>query len=192
MKSVSISGSPRANVGTKDAKALRAEGKIPCVLYGGTEQVHFSALEKDFKPLVYTPEVKLADLNIDGRTFKATMKEVQFHPISDKLLHVDFLEVSDAKPVIIEVPVKVVGNSPGIKAGGKLVTKFRKLKIRSALANLPESITVNIDKLEIGDGVRVKDITLNGVTLLNTPNAVVVSVATTRNVAAAAQESAKK
>ncbi len=192
MKSVSISGSLRAGVGTKDAKATRSEGKIPCVLYGGKEQVHFTALEKDFKPLIYTPEVKLADLTIDGRTFKATMKEVQYHPISDKLLHVDFLEVSDDKPVTIEIPLKIIGNSPGVKAGGKLITKFRKLKVRGMVANLPEFINVSIDKLDIGGDIRVKELSLDNLTVLNTPNAVVVSIAMTRNVATAAAETTGK
>jgi len=186
MKSVSISGSLRANVGTKDAKALRRDNKIPCVLYGGAEQVHFTALEKEFKPLVYSPEVKLAELSIDGRSFNAILKEVQYHPISDKLLHVDFLEIVAGKPVTIEVPIKVVGNSPGIKAGGKLVQKFRKLKIRGSVENLPENILVNIDSLEIGGSIRVKDITAENLALLNLPNAVVLTIATTRNVATAA------
>lgn len=186
MKSVSISGSSRANVGTKDAKAVRAAGKIPCVLYGGAQQIHFQAEEKDFKGLIYTPEVKLADLTIDGKTYKAAVKETQFHPISDRLLHVDFLELLPGKPLTIEIPVRIVGNSPGVKAGGKLVTKFRKLKVRGMVDALPESIEVNIDKLDLGQDIRVKEISVAGLTLLDTPNSVVVGVKTTRNVAAAA------
>lgn len=191
MKSVSISGSLRANVGTKDAKALRNQGQIPCVLYGGKEQVHFSAAENEFRHLIYTPEVKLAELNIGGKTYRAAVKEAQFHPVSDKLLHVDFLEISDDKPVTIEVPLKIEGNSPGVKAGGKLVSKFRKLKIRTLAANLPEFITINIDSLEIGQNIRVRDIKLEGITLLNAPEAAVVGVITTRNVAANPAEGKK-
>jgi large subunit ribosomal protein L25 len=192
MKSVSISGSSRANVGTKDAKAVRAAGQIPCVLYGGTEQIHFQAEEKVFKPLIYTPEVKLADLTIDGRTFKAAVKEVQYHPINDRILHVDFLQLFPGKPLTIEIPVKITGNSPGVKAGGKLVTKFRKLKVRGMVEDLPEFIEVSIDKLDIGQDIRVKEISVNGLTLLNTPTSVVVGIKTTRNVAAGPENTGKK
>jgi len=184
MKSVSISGSSRANVGKKDAKAARAAGQIPCVLYGGTEQVHFQAEEKAFKSLIYTPEVKLADLTIDGRTYKAALKEVQYHPINDRILHVDFLQLFPDKPLTIEIPVKITGNSPGVKSGGKLVTKFRKLKVRGMVDALPEFIEVSIDKLDIGQDIRVKEIAVNGLTMLNTPTSVVVGIKTTRNVVA--------
>ena len=184
MKSVSISGSSRANVGKKDAKAARAAGQIPCVLYGGTEQVHFQAEEKAFKSLIYTPEVKLADLTIDGRTYKAALKEVQYHPINDRILHVDFLQLFPEKPLTIEIPVKITGNSPGVKSGGKLVTKFRKLKVRGMVDALPEFIEVSIDKLDIGQDIRVKEIAVNGLTMLNTPTSVVVGIKTTRNVVA--------
>jgi large subunit ribosomal protein L25 len=120
MKSVSISGSSRTNVGKKDAKALRNAGMVPCVLYGGKDQKSFSVKYNDLLPLVYTPEVLTVDLNIDGSNYKALMQEIQFHVINDKIIHIDFLEMFDNKPVVIDIPVHTTGNSIGVKAGGKL------------------------------------------------------------------------
>ncbi|MBL7883268.1 MAG: 50S ribosomal protein L25, partial [Bacteroidia bacterium] len=130
MKSVSISGSPRANVGKKDAKALRNSKSVPCVLYGGTEQIHFSVLAADFKNLIYTPHVHIVDLDVAGKKFKAIMQEAQFHKVNDSLLHVDFLEIVAGKPVTMNIPVKTTGVSPGVRAGGKLVKKLKTLKVK--------------------------------------------------------------
>ena len=191
MKSVSISGSSRTNVGKKDAKSLRNAGMVPCVLYGGKDQKSFSVKYNDLLPLVYTPEVLTVDLNIDGSNYKALMQEIQFHVINDKIIHIDFLEMFDNKPVVIDIPVHTTGNSIGVKAGGKLTLNVRKLKVRALPANLPDSIEIKIDDLDIGKSIRVNEIPVENIELLDTPNMVVVTVKATRNMASAATEATK-
>ncbi|MDQ3047844.1 MAG: 50S ribosomal protein L25/general stress protein Ctc [Bacteroidota bacterium] len=186
MKSVSISGSPRASVGKKDATSLRNGEQVPCVLYGGKEQVHFSVLAADFKNLIYTPEVNTVNLDIAGKKYHAIMQDAQFHALTDKLLHVDFLELISGKAVTMSIPVKTTGTSPGVRNGGKLVKKLKTLKVKGLVEKMPDSIDIAIDKLEIGNGVRVSDIKLDGLTMLNAQNITVVSVQTTR--AAVAEE----
>lgn len=190
MKSLAINGTLRETNGKKGAKALRDQENILCVLYGGSSPVHFSAPVKDFKKLVYNHEVHTVDLTIDGKSYKAVMKDLQFHPVTDAVLHIDFLELSDDKEVEMDIPVKIEGNSVGVRAGGKLVTKVRTLKVRALPKNLPDTISVNIDSLEIGKAIRVADITLKGVELLDSPNNVITSVQTTRQVAAVGAEGA--
>lgn len=196
MKAISLSGSPRANVGKTDAKALRREGKVPCVLYGGEQQIHFSAKETDFKPLLFTPEVHTVNLNIDGKEFKAILQEVQFHPIKDTLLHADFLEINEVKPIVISIPVKVKGNSVGVRAGGKLAVKLRKMKVRGLLNDLPDNIEIDITNLEIGQSVKVAEIQsmYDKLQFLDASNVAVVSVSATRasRSAEAAEAAAKK
>ncbi len=182
MKSFSISGTKRAAQTKQETKSLRAEGKVPCVLYGGKEQIHFSAPASSFKGLVYTPEVHTVELNIDGMAFKAIMKDIQFHAVSDKILHIDFLEMGDNKNVTVEIPVKISGNSSGVRAGGQLINKLRKLKISALPKNLPDFVEVKIDDLNIGDSVRVRDIVIEGVIFLDSPNNVITAVKTTRAV----------
>jgi large subunit ribosomal protein L25 len=183
MKSVSISGSPRANVGKKDANALRNAKQVPCVLYGGKEQIHFSVLAADFKDLIYTPEVNTVDLDIAGKKFKAILQEAQYHKVNDSLLHVDFLEVIAGKPVVMNIPVKTTGTSPGVRAGGKLVKKLKTLKVKGLVDKMPDFISLSIDSLEIGQSIRVGDIKLDGLELLNPENVTVLSVQVTRAVA---------
>jgi len=191
MKSVSISGLSRANVGKKDAKAVRNAGFVPCVLYGGKEQKTFSVKYNDLLPLVYTPEVLTVDLNIDGTNYKALMQEIQFHVLNDKVVHIDFLEMFDNKPVFIDIPVHTTGNSIGVKAGGKLTLNVRKLKVKALPANLPDSIEIKIDDLDIGKSIRVSEIPVKNIELLDTPNMVVVTIKATRNMASAATDAAK-
>jgi large subunit ribosomal protein L25 len=191
MKSVSISGLSRTNVGKKDAKAVRNAGFVPCVLYGGKEQKTFSVKYNDLLPLVYTPEVLTVDLNIDGNHYKALMQEIQFHVLNDKIVHIDFLEMFDNKPVFIDIPVHTTGNSIGVKAGGKLTLNVRKLKVKALPANLPDSIEIKIDDLDIGKSIRVSEIAVNNIELLDTPNMVVVTIKATRNMASAATDAAK-
>lgn len=188
MKSVSISGSPRENVGKKDAKAQRSRGMVPCVIYGGKEQQLFVVEEKEFKNLLYTPEVKYAELNINGTVRKAIVQDTQFHAITDKLLHVDFLEVVDGKPITIEIPLKVTGTSPGVLKGGLLKKRVRKLKVRGLLENVPECITVDISPLDINDMIKIGDIKVDNLEIVDNQNKVVVSVNPTRGSAAAATE----
>ena len=180
MKSFSIIGTKRAAQEKHEARDLRAEGKVPCVLYGGKEQIHFSTPTISLKGLVYTPEVHTVDLNIDGTNYKAIMKDIQFHAVSDKIQHIDFLELSDNKKVTIEIPVKMTGKAAGVRAGGQLLTKLRKLKISALPKDLPDSVELKIDDMNIGDSVRVKDIKIKGVEFLDTPNNVIIAVKTTR------------
>ena len=191
MKTVSLSGSLRANVGSKDAAELRAKGMVPCVLYGGAEQVHFFSDLRNFKNIVYTPDVSLVELDLNGKKYTSILQEAQFHKINDRLVHVDFLEVKDDKLVIMDIPVKTEGASEGVKAGGKLTIKLRKLRARALAKNLPDAIIVNVEKLEIGKSIAVGDIQLEGVELLNAKNVTVVSVNTTRAAAQAEQAAAK-
>ncbi len=184
MKSVSISGSPRANVGKKDAKALRVAELVPCVLYGGKGQIHFSAPATSFKNLIYTPDVNTVEIEVAGQKYHAIIQEAQFHVINDSLLHVDFLEIKAGKPVVMNIPVKTTGTSPGVRAGGKLVKKLKTLKAKGLVEKMPDTIELAIDTLEIGGSIRVKDIKLDGLTFLNAENVTVVSVETTRAVAA--------
>jgi large subunit ribosomal protein L25 len=190
MKSVSISGSPRANVGKKDATALRNAKQVPCVLYGGKEQVHFAVLAADFKDLIYTPHVHTVEIDVAGKKFNAIMQEAQFHKVNDSLLHVDFLEIIAGKPVTMNIPVKTTGTSPGVRAGGKLVKKLKTLKVRGLVEKMPDTIDLAIDSLEIGQGVRVADIKIDGLTMLNAANVTVVGVQTTRAAAAEATAAA--
>ncbi|MCX6269934.1 MAG: 50S ribosomal protein L25/general stress protein Ctc [Bacteroidetes bacterium] len=181
MKTVSMSGSLRENVGKKDAKKLRREAKVPCVLYGGPQQVQFSMEERDFKHLIFTPEVKLVDLTIDGKTYKASMQDVQYHPVTDSILHVDFMEIVTGKPIIIGIPIKIKGTSPGILKGGKLIQKLRKLKVTGMVENLPDFIDIDISGLDIGDSLKVSNVKEESLQLLDNPNMMIVSVQSTSN-----------
>lgn len=190
MKSVSISGSLRENVGKKDAKAQRNKGMIPCVIYGGKDQKMFVVDEREFKNLLYTPEVRYAEVNINGDVRKAIIQETQFHAITDKLMHVDFLEVVDGKPITIDLPFKVKGTSPGVLKGGMLKKRVRKLKVRGLLENIPEEIVADISNLEINDMTKIGDIHINNLEIVDNPNKVILQVVPTRGSAAAATEEA--
>jgi large subunit ribosomal protein L25 len=182
MKSVSISGSPRANVGKTDATALRNAKKVPCVLYGGKEQIHFSVLAADFKPLLYTPDANVVNLDIAGKKYNAIVQEAQYHALHDHLLHVDFLEIIPGKPVVMNIPVRTTGTSAGVRNGGKLNKKLKTLRVKGLVEKMPDAITIPIDALEIGQGVRVGDIKIDGLTFLNASNVTVVNVQVTRAV----------
>ena len=182
MKTVSISGSPRASVGKKDAKALRANGNVPCTLYGGTEQINFFAPYNDFRHVVYTPEVNKVTVKVDGKEYETLVQEIQFHPVNDKIMHIDFLQLFPEKLVIIDIPVVITGSSAGVKAGGKMSIITRKLKLKALPANLPDFITIDITDLEIGQSRKVGDLNIPNVQLLDTPNRVVVAVNVTRAV----------
>ncbi|MBL7934696.1 MAG: 50S ribosomal protein L25/general stress protein Ctc [Bacteroidia bacterium] len=185
MKSVQLSGSLRTNVGKVNAKAVREKGNVPCVIYGGKEQIHFEADIRAFKPVIFTPNAHIVEIDLGGKVYKTVLQEAQYHKINDKLIHADFLEIVDGKPVTANIPVVIVGQSEGVKKGGKLVLKMRKLKARGIADKLPDAIEIDITKLDIGDSVAVGDITVDGATLLNAKNVSVVSVTTTRAVAAA-------
>jgi large subunit ribosomal protein L25 len=191
MKTVSLSGSPRANVGSKDAAELRAKGMVPCVLYGGKEQIHFFTDARNFKDIIYTPNVSLVEIDVDGKKYPAILQEAQYHKINDRLIHADFLLVSDDKPVIIEIPVKAVGVSEGVRAGGKLTIKLRKLRVKGLVKHLPDTIDLSIEGLGIGKSIAVGDIKLEGVEFLNKKDVTVLSVNVTRAVAADAVDEKK-
>ena len=188
MKSVSISGSLRENVGKKDARAQRSQGMIPCVIYGGKDQKMFVVDERQFKNLLYTPEVRYAEVNIDGDVRKAIVQETQFHAITDKLMHVDFLEVVDGKPITIEIPLKISGTSPGVLKGGLLKKRVRKLKVRGLLENIPEEVVSDISNLEINDMTKISDVHIDNLEIVDNPNKVIIQVIPTRGSAAAATE----
>ncbi|SES91512.1 50S ribosomal protein L25/general stress protein Ctc [Hymenobacter actinosclerus] len=180
MKSLEIVGFKRANLGKKDAKAVRLESYVPCVLYGGAEQVHFSVPAILFRELLYTPEVHIVDLNIEGTHYRAIVQDSQFHPVNEMLLHVDFLELQEGKEVKMEVPVKYVGVSPGVLAGGKLVSKLRKIKVKATPENLPDSVEVNISDLALGKSIKVSAVEPKGYTILSSPAAPIATVAIPR------------
>ena len=191
MKSIAISGSARQNVGKRDAKELRYEGKIPAVLYGGKEQTHFSVSAADLKPVLYTPEVIFVELDIDGKKSKAIVQEAQFHPLTDEVTHVDFLQLFDDKEVSVNIPIKLVGTSPGVKMGGKLVQKLRKLRVKALPNSLPQDIEVPMEGLEVGKSFRVGQVTLTDAKVLNNADDTIVSVTMSRALRQAEQEAAK-
>ena len=180
MKTVSMSGSLRENVGKKDAKKNRREGKVPCVLYGGNDQIHFTIEDKALAKIIFTPEVYILKLNIEGKEYDAILQDIQYHPVNERILHADFLELISGKPITIGIPVKIEGNAPGVLQGGNLFNPIRKLKIRGLAEDLPDKLVLNIDKLDIGDSIRVKDIDLENITFLDYPNSQVVAVKTAR------------
>lgn len=192
MKAFSISGSPRVNVGKKDAKAVRRAGDIPCVLYGGKEQVIFSINAKAFGKAVFTPEVYLINLDIEGRKFQAIMQEIQWHPVTNEVSHIDFLEVIPGKPIVMNLPLKFTGVAPGVLQGGKLFKKFRALKVKGLAEKMPESITLEISGLNVDQNIKVGDVKIDGLQMLDLANAIVVGVKTTRAVATDAPPTGKK
>jgi large subunit ribosomal protein L25 len=180
MKTVSLSGSLRGNVGKKDAKKARKEGKVPCVLYGGKDQVHFMMEEKAFKPILFTPDTFIIELDLEGKKHNVILQDVQYHPVTDLVLHADFLEVIPDKPIKVSIPVKVIGTSKGVLKGGKLTRKFRKLLVKGLVENIPDQIEVNITKLDIGDSIKISDLKLENIEFLDPKNAMVITVRTAR------------
>jgi len=176
MKTVQLSGSLRANVGKKDASSLRSAGLVPCVLYGQGQQTHFSVKQVAIEKIVYSPDVYQVELNIDGKTAVGIIQELQQHPTKDTIQHVDFLELNETKLIRIKLPVRLVGSSPGVMAGGKLMLVFRSLQCVGLSKDLPEAILLDISSINIGGAIRVNSINIPGITFLDPANAVVVSV----------------
>ena len=175
-----MSGSRRESVGKKDAKKNRREGRVPCVIYGGKEEIHFAMDEAVLSKLLFTPETFFIKLNIDGSEHECILKDVQYHPVSDHVLHADFLEFSGDKPITTSIPVKVKGTSPGVIKGGQLVKKFRKLTVTALPADMPDHITVDISKLDINDKVLISQIKRNKFEIKERGDQFVVAVRTTR------------
>jgi len=186
MKSISIKATKRETLGKKETKKLRSEGLVPGVLYGGAEPIHFYAPEKEFKSLIYTPNVYLVDLDIDGTVCQSIIQDTQFHPVKEQLLHVDFLRTSDDKTVKVEIPVKVEGFAKGIRNGGKLKLNLRTLKVKAMVKNLPDTININVDDLDIGQSYKVGSLQRENIEFLNAKAVPVVTIMITRAAKAAA------
>jgi large subunit ribosomal protein L25 len=177
MQTVAIEGKVRSAFGKKASKATRREGLVPCVAYGKDKVIHFSATPKSFKALIYTPDFKVAELNIDGETYRAIVKDSQFHPVTDALLHMDFLLLIEGNPIVTDIPVRTVGVAPGVKLGGKLMQSTRRLKIKTVPENLVDHLTVDISGLDLGKSVRVRDVkTVDGIQILTSPGIPLVGV----------------
>lgn len=190
MKTILLKGLERESVGTASAKLVRENGMVPCVLYGGENQVNFTVYRDDFKNLIYTPNTYLVKIEIGDKSFRAIVQEVQFHPVNDSIIHVDFLEVKEDKPVMLSVPTIVTGNSPGVRAGGRLAVKLKKVRIKGFLKDLPDAIEVNIDNLELGKSIKVENISIPNIELLHAPNVAILSVEATRATRQAANDAA--
>ena len=191
MKSITIKGSERENVGKKATKAVRDAGMVPCVIYGGNQPVHFVADERAFKDLVYTPNAHTVVVELNGTSYNVIMQDIQFHPVSDKILHIDFFQLSDDKEIIMEVPVKITGTSPGVLLGGVLRLNQRRLKVKALPKNLPDFVEANISELQMGNKLYVTKIETNNFKLMHPDNTVVCQVRISRAAMKAAQEAAK-
>ncbi|ADY29596.1 50S ribosomal protein L25/general stress protein Ctc [Cellulophaga lytica] len=189
MKSITITGSKRESVGKKATKALRNAGMVPCVVYGGEQPLHFSAPELAFKDLVYTPNAHTVVIDLEnGEKVNAVIQDIQFHPVSDRIIHIDFYQLFDDKAVTMDIPVRLVGNSPGVRNGGRLLFRKRKLTIKALPAKLPDFFDVDINKLKIGGNIAVSSLVNDDFTILHPDNTVVVQVKSSRNVVAADDE----
>jgi len=191
MKSITIKGSERESVGKVATKALRNAGAVPCVLYGGNQPVHFSADEKEFKNLVYTPNAHTVVIDLGTKQLNAVLQDIQVHPVSDKILHIDFFELKDDKEITMEVPVKVTGTSPGVLLGGVLRLNQRRLKVKALPANLPDFVEADISSLEMGNKLYVTKLASDNYKLMHPDNTVVAQVRISRAAMKAAQEAAK-
>ena len=197
MKTITIEGQLRTELGKKATRQLRSEEKVPGVIYGGAQEINFSAPAKAFKALVYTGEFQLAEVTLDGATHRCIMKDLQFDRITDTLTHIDLLELVEDKKVIATLPIEFTGSSAGVKAGGKLVTKMKSLKVKTYPKYLKEKIQVDISNLELNGNIRVEDVQLENYEILNSPRIPIASVVMTRQLkqeesTAAAPDKAKK
>ena len=182
MKSITIQGVKRESVGKASTRALRNADQVPCVVYGGTEPIHFSTDEKSFKGLVYTPEAHTVNLELaDGTKVNAILQDIQFHPVTDKIIHADFYQLHDDKMVTIDVPVRLTGRARGVVNGGVMRFNMRKVKVRAIPANLPDEIVIDITSMRIGHKMYVESLRNDKYTLLHPDNAVIVAIRTSRN-----------
>ena len=180
MKTIEIKGTFRTELGKKSSKQLRKTGNVPCVIYGKEKNIHFHAHENSFKNLVYTPEAHMVKLSIEDKEYKAVLKDMQFHPVNDKILHADFIEIFDNKPVVIGIPIKVTGDSVGVLAGGRLSIKRRTLKVKGLANDLPEFLPIDITDLKIHEGLKVGDLSYDKIELLDPKISMVLTIATSR------------
>ena len=180
MKTIEINVKKRVKTGKTDTRNLRKEDNVPCVLYGGKDVIHFYAHKNEFRKLVYTPEALIVHLNIEGEKHEAIMQALQFHPVLDDLNHIDFIEVDEKKPVVINIPIELTGSCIGVKNGGKLREKRRSLKVRGLVKNLPEILTIDMTNVDIGHVVKVEALKYPDIELLDMPRLMVVSVISSR------------
>ena len=180
MKTIVINGSFRKELGKKSSKELRKANNVPCVIYGGKENIHFYTHENNFKNLVYTPDAHLVNLNIEGKELNVVLKDIQFHPVSDRIIHVDFTEVGVNKPLIIGIPIKVTGDSVGIKAGGKLRIRRRTLLVKGFANDIPEFLPIDITEVKIHQSIKVGELSFDKIELLDPKKSMVLAVATSR------------
>ena len=180
MKTISINAERRTELGKKSTRDLRKTNHVPCVMYGGAEVVHFHAHENDFRHIVYTPNAYIVELDIDGTSHKAVMQDLQFHPVNDKLLHIDFVEVFDDKPVTLEIPIKLVGECFGVKDGGKTRQRRRVLKVRGLIKHLPDELEIDITDVAIGDVIKIGDLSYDNLEVLDPARSMVFSVVSSR------------
>lgn len=188
MKSITIKGSKRESVGKVATKALRNAGLVPCVIYGGEKPMHFSAEEKAFKNLVYTPNVYTATIDVDGQKVSAILQDIQFHPVTDKIIHVDFYQIFDDKEITMNIPVRLTGKSKGVAVGGALRHNVRKAKVKGLPANLPDFIEADVTELEIGNKLYITSLKNDKYSILHPDNTVVAQVRMSRNASKAASE----
>ena len=192
MKTFQLAGQPRPDLGKKASKGLRAGDLIPAVLYGGNDVVHFTVSQEAVRNLVYSPDIFVIDLDIAGKKVKAVLKDLQFHPVTDAILHLDFLEVEAGKPIVIEVPVVLTGHAEGVKAGGKLSLEMRKLKVRAPYNEIPEQLFIDVTELGLGKTIQVGALSFDGLEITNAKNAVVCAVKLTRAARGAMAKGAAK
>ncbi len=190
MKSLEISGKIREVTGKKDSKKLRDQELVPCVLYGGSENIHFYAPFSSFRALVYTPDVFVVNLNIEGKMYQTILQDMQWHPVEEQLVHADFLLINDKKPVKLELPVNILGTAKGIKVGGKLKVNIRKIKVKGLVKDLPDAINVDVSDLDLGQSLKIGDLHIEGVQFLASKTNVIATVSITR--AAKAAQSGKE
>ncbi|GAB3423786.1 50S ribosomal protein L25 [Niabella aquatica] len=192
MKTITIEGQLRTDFGKRATRQIRSQGKVPAVIYGGAKEINFSASAVLFKPLVYTPNFQLAEVKIDGTTYKCILKDLQFDKVTDALIHVDLLELVDDKKVIATVPLKFTGTAKGVKAGGRFVSKIKSVKVKALPKYLAETIEVPVDELDINGNIRVEDIKVSEMEILNSPRIPVASVVMTRQLKQEEAAAAKK
>lgn len=180
MKTMTISAERRSELGKKSTRDLRKIDHVPCVMYGGAEVLHFHAHENDFRHLVYTPSAYVVEVDLDGKKHKAVLQELQFHPVSDKLMHMDFVEVFDDKPVTVEIPIKLTGAAIGLKDGGKPRQRRRVLKVRGLLADLPDVLEVDITHVAIGDVIKIGDLSYDNLEILDPSRSMIFAVVSSR------------
>lgn len=198
MKQIAISGTQRTDIGKKATKEVRKNGNVPCVIYGEKKDenglpiaLHFSVSEREINKLIYTPHIYLIDINIDGVDHKAILKEVQFHPVKDNVLHVDFLEVHAEKPIVMGVPIAPQGLAEGVRAGGRLMSMVRKLKVKALYDAIPEKLDIDVTHLQLGKSIKVGDLHFEGLELVTPKEVIVCTVKMTRAAMGAAAAAAK-